>query len=73
MPASLPTLSAAELRRYSRQILLGEIGLEGQRRLAAARVLVIGAGGLGSPTALYLAAAGIGTLGIADHRPRGGA
>ncbi|MBP6506593.1 MAG: molybdopterin-synthase adenylyltransferase MoeB [Opitutaceae bacterium] len=67
MPASLPTLSAAELRRYSRQILLGEIGLEGQRRLAAARVLVIGAGGLGSPTALYLAAAGIGTLGIADH------
>lgn len=61
-----PILSEAERRRYSRQVLIPEIGQEGQRRLLDSRVLLIGAGGLGSPAALYLAAAGIGTLGIVD-------
>ncbi|MGL3805034.1 molybdopterin-synthase adenylyltransferase MoeB [Paeniglutamicibacter sp. R2-26] len=59
-------LDAEELMRYSRQIIIPEIGMAGQRRLKNARVLVIGAGGLGSPALLYLAAAGIGTIGIID-------
>lgn len=57
----------AQLTRYSRHVLLDEIGIEGQARLLAARVLVIGAGGLGSPVALYLASAGVGRITIADH------
>jgi molybdopterin/thiamine biosynthesis adenylyltransferase len=56
-----------EIRRYSRHILLQDVGGTGQAKLKSARVLVVGAGGLGSPLALYLAAAGIGTIGIVDH------
>jgi adenylyltransferase/sulfurtransferase len=59
-------LSDEELERYARHIVLREVGGPGQARLKAARVLVIGAGGLGSPVILYLAAAGVGTIGIAD-------
>ena len=55
-----------QLLRYSRHILLPQIGIEGQEKLLAARALIIGAGGLGSPAALYLASAGIGTLVLAD-------
>ncbi len=59
-------LSREEVNRYSRHLLIPNVGMEGQRRIKNAKVLVIGAGGLGSPTLLYLAAAGVGTLGIID-------
>ena len=62
----LPELSTDDLSRYSRHLILPEVGMEGQRRLKAARVLCVGTGGLGSPLAFYLAAAGIGTLGLVD-------
>ncbi|HYY99339.1 MAG TPA: ubiquitin-like small modifier protein 1, partial [Pyrinomonadaceae bacterium] len=64
--SSLPTLSNEEIARYSRHLIMPEVGMEGQRRLKAARVLMIGTGGLGAPTGMYLAAAGVGTLGVVD-------
>ncbi len=63
---ALPTLSPEESLRYARHLILPQVGPEGQRKLKAARVLVVGAGGLGSPVAMYLAAAGVGTIGIVD-------
>src|SRR6187401_1530518 len=66
MTETLPELSGDEIKRYSRHLIMPEVGVEGQRKLKAAKVLCIGAGGLGSPAAMYLAAAGIGTIGIAD-------
>lgn len=61
-----PLLSDEQMERYSRQIILEEMGVAGQRKLLESKVLVVGAGGLGSPASLYLAAAGVGTLGIVD-------
>src|SRR5207302_9876710 len=65
-PAQAPSLAGDEVKRYSRHLIMPEVGMEGQRKLKAASVLCIGAGGLGSPVAMYLAAAGVGTLGIVD-------
>ena len=65
-PTTLPELTTDDLSRYSRHLILPEVGMEGQRKLKAAKVLCVGTGGLGSPLALYLAAAGIGTLGLID-------
>jgi sulfur-carrier protein adenylyltransferase/sulfurtransferase len=64
--AELPELSPAEIRHYSRHLIMPEVGTAGQRKLKAAKVLTVGAGGLGSPLGLYLAAAGVGTLGMVD-------
>jgi adenylyltransferase/sulfurtransferase len=66
-PPLAPSLSDAQLERYARHIVLREVGGVGQGKLLAARVLVIGAGGLGSPLILYLAAAGVGTIGVVDY------
>ncbi|HAD06485.1 MAG TPA: molybdenum cofactor biosynthesis protein MoeB, partial [Anaerolineaceae bacterium] len=60
-------LTQEEILRYSRHLLIPEVGLEGQRKLKAASVLLVGSGGLGSPIALYLAAAGVGRIGIIDY------
>jgi molybdopterin/thiamine biosynthesis adenylyltransferase/rhodanese-related sulfurtransferase/molybdopterin converting factor small subunit len=62
----LPQLTNDEVKRYSRHLIMPEVGVDGQRRLKAGKVLCIGAGGLGSPAAMYLAAAGVGTIGIVD-------
>src|SRR5512143_3011777 len=66
-PPILPGLTRDEILRYSRHLLIPEVGLDGQRRLKGSSALVIGTGGLGSPVALYLAAAGVGRLGLVDY------
>ena len=66
MTTTVKTFTPAQLTRYSRHIIMPQVGGIGQRKLLEAKVLLLGAGGLGSPTALYLAAAGVGTLGIVD-------
>src|SRR5213080_2490362 len=63
---ALPELTTDDLARYSRHLILPEVGMEGQRRLKAASVLCVGTGGLGAPLGLYLAAAGVGRLGLVD-------
>ncbi|MCC6147288.1 MAG: molybdopterin-synthase adenylyltransferase MoeB [Anaerolineaceae bacterium] len=62
-----PELSREEVLRYSRHLMIPDVGMEGQRKLKAARVLIVGTGGLGSPNAIYLAAAGVGRIGIVDY------
>src|SRR3954470_10206974 len=64
--ATAATLSPDEIRRYARHLIMPEVAMDGQKRLKAARVLCIGTGGLGSPLGLYLAAAGVGTIGLVD-------
>jgi adenylyltransferase/sulfurtransferase len=63
---TLPELDLEEIRLYGRHLVMPEVGMEGQRKLKAGRILLVGAGGLGSPVGLYLAAAGVGTLGLVD-------
>ena len=65
-PAALPKLTNEEIARYSRHLILPEVGMEGQQKLKAAKVLCVGTGGLGAPLALYLTAAGVGTIGLVD-------
>src|ERR1700719_393290 len=60
------SLDAAQIQRYARHLIMPEVAMQGQKRLKAAKVLCIGTGGLGSPLSLYLAAAGVGTLGLVD-------
>src|SRR5216683_2299197 len=62
----LPQLTNEEIKRYSRHLIMPEVGVDGQRRLKAGKVLCVGAGGLGSPAAMYLAAAGVGSIGLVD-------